>query len=40
MQILYTAIEGRSHGLPVFKSIQLLGRESSLARLQAARSRL
>ena len=40
MHILYTAIEGRSQGLPVFDSIGLLGRESALARLRAARERL
>jgi glutamyl-tRNA synthetase len=40
MHILYTAIEGRSHGLPVFDSIGLLGRESTLTRLRAARDRL
>jgi glutamyl-tRNA synthetase len=40
MHILYTAIEGRSQGLPLFDSIAMLGRESALARLRAARSRL
>ncbi len=40
MHILYTAIEGRSLGLPLFDSISLLGRESTLERLRAARARL
>jgi glutamyl-tRNA synthetase len=40
MHVLYTAIEGRSHGLPVFDSIGLLGRDSALARLRAVRERL
>jgi glutamyl-tRNA synthetase len=35
--VLYTAIEGRSAGLPLFDSIHLLGRESVLRRLRAAR---
>jgi glutamyl-tRNA synthetase len=37
---LYTAIEGRPAGLPLFDSIELLGRERALARLRAARERL
>ncbi len=40
MPILYTAVEGRGQGLPLFDSIRMLGRESSLARLEAARARL
>jgi glutamyl-tRNA synthetase len=40
MHVLYTAIEGRSQGLPVFDSTGLLGRESALARLRAVRERL
>ncbi len=40
MHILYTAIEGRSQGLPLFDSIAMLGRESALRRLRAARARL
>ena len=40
MHILYTAIEGRSQGLPLFDSIAMLGRESALQRLRAARARL
>ncbi len=40
MHVIYTGIEGRSQGLPVYDSIFLLGRESSLHRLRAARSRL
>jgi glutamyl-tRNA synthetase len=40
MHVLYSAIEGRSQGLPLFDSISLLGRESALNRLRAARARL
>ena len=40
MHVIYTSIEGRSAGLPLFPSIALLGRESALARLRAARVRL
>jgi len=40
MPALYTAIEGRHAGLPLFDSVVLLGRERSLARLRAARERL
>jgi glutamyl-tRNA synthetase len=40
MHALYTAIEGRSAGLPLFPSIALLGRASSLRRLRAASARL
>jgi glutamyl-tRNA synthetase len=40
MHVLYTAIEGRSQGLPLFDSISLLRRESALIRLRAARARL
>ncbi|MDP9334342.1 MAG: glutamate--tRNA ligase [Actinomycetota bacterium] len=40
MHVLYTAIEGRSQGLPLFDSISLLRRESALNRLRAARARL
>jgi glutamyl-tRNA synthetase len=40
MHILYTAIEGRSQGLPLFDSIGLLGRPSALARLRAVRDRM
>jgi glutamyl-tRNA synthetase len=40
MPALYSAIEGRHAGLPLFESIELLGRESSLRRLHAARERL
>jgi glutamyl-tRNA synthetase len=39
MHVLYTAIEGRSAGLPLFPSIALLGRESALNRLRALRAR-
>jgi glutamyl-tRNA synthetase len=40
MHVVYTAIEGRSAGLPLFDSIALLGRDSALNRLRAARARL
>jgi len=40
MHILYTAVEGRGQGLPLFDSIGMLGRESALRRLRAARARL
>jgi glutamyl-tRNA synthetase len=40
MPVVYTAIEGRSSGLPLFSAISMLGRESSLQRLRAARARL
>ncbi|MGH9048591.1 MAG: glutamate--tRNA ligase [Acidimicrobiia bacterium] len=37
---LYAAVEGRHVGLPLFDSIELLGRERALGRLRAARKRL
>ena len=37
MPALYAAVEGRHAGLPLFDSIELLGRERALARLRAAR---
>ena len=40
MPLLYAAVEGWERGLPLFDSIHLLGRSSSLARLRAARLRL
>jgi glutamyl-tRNA synthetase len=40
MKVLYAAIEGRTTGLPLFDSMVLLGKESTLARLRAARERL
>jgi glutamyl-tRNA synthetase len=40
MPALYAAVEGRHQGLPLFESIQLLGRDRTLARLRAARQRL
>lgn len=40
MPALYAAVEGRHAGLPLFDSIQLLGREKVLDRLRAARARL
>jgi glutamyl-tRNA synthetase len=39
MQALYIAIEGRESGLPLFDSMYLLGRDATIARLQAARAR-
>jgi glutamyl-tRNA synthetase len=39
MPALYAAIEGRHAGLPLFDSIDLLGRERTIARLRAARAR-
>jgi glutamyl-tRNA synthetase len=35
---LYTAVEGRHAGLPLFDSIEMLGRERTLARLRRARA--
>jgi glutamyl-tRNA synthetase len=40
LPVIYTAIEGRAAGLPVYDSIFLLGRESALRRLRAARAKL
>jgi glutamyl-tRNA synthetase len=40
MHVVYTAVEGRSQGLPLFPSIILLGKDSTLRRLRAARARL
>ncbi len=40
MPALYVAIEGRARGLPLYESIQALGRDRSLARLRRARERL
>jgi glutamyl-tRNA synthetase len=40
MHVLYTAVEGRSAGFPLFDVIHHIGRERSLARLRAARERL
>jgi glutamyl-tRNA synthetase len=40
MPALYAAVEGRAQGLPLFDSIELVGREHSVARLRAARRRL
>ncbi len=40
MHVLYTAIEGRAAGLPLFDSMYLLGRDRTLGRLRAARDRL
>ena len=40
MHVVYSAIEGRSSGLPLFSAIAMLGRASSLRRLKAARARL
>jgi glutamyl-tRNA synthetase len=40
MHVVYTAIEGRAAGLPVYDAIFLLGRESALRRLRATRAKL
>ena len=40
MGLVYTAVQGASSGIPLFESIGLLGRERTLHRLRAARSRL
>ena len=40
MKLLYGAVEGRTAGLPLFDSIELLGRDVAVARLHAARARL
>jgi len=40
MKLLYVAIEGRAAGLPLFDSMHLLGRDTALARLRAARLRI
>jgi glutamyl-tRNA synthetase len=40
MHVIYTGVEGRSAGLPLFDSMYLLGRERTLRRLRAARERL
>ena len=40
MHVFYSAIEGRAAGLPLWDSMVLLGRDSVLARIHAARSRL
>jgi glutamyl-tRNA synthetase len=40
MPALYAAVEGRHQGLPLFESIQLLGRDRALERLGAARRAL
>ncbi|MCZ7527054.1 MAG: glutamate--tRNA ligase [Acidimicrobiia bacterium] len=37
---VYAAVEGRHAGLPLFDSIELLGRERALRRVRAARERL
>jgi glutamyl-tRNA synthetase len=37
---VYTAVEGRRAGLPLFDSIHLLGRERAVTRVRAARDRL
>jgi glutamyl-tRNA synthetase len=39
MKVLYAAITGRTAGLPLFESIEMLGRESALTRLRRARER-
>jgi glutamyl-tRNA synthetase len=40
MHVVYTAIEGCAAGLPVYDGIFMLGRESALRRLRAARAKL
>ncbi|MDQ6852510.1 MAG: glutamate--tRNA ligase [Actinomycetota bacterium] len=40
MHVIYTAVEGRSAGLPLFDSMFLLGRDRTLRRLRGARERL
>ena len=40
MKAVYVAIEGRPTGLPLFEAMFMLGRESSLRRLRAARAKL
>jgi glutamyl-tRNA synthetase len=40
MPALYAAVEGRHQGLPLFESIELLGRDRAVARLRSARERL
>jgi glutamyl-tRNA synthetase len=40
MHVIYTAVEGRAAGLPLFDSMYLLGRERTLQRLRVARERL
>jgi glutamyl-tRNA synthetase len=40
MHVIYTAVEGRSAGLPLFDSMHLLGRDRTVTRLRAARERL
>ncbi|HMG26696.1 MAG TPA: glutamate--tRNA ligase [Acidimicrobiia bacterium] len=39
MHVIYTAVEGRAAGLPLFDSMYLLGRDRTLRRLRAARER-
>jgi len=40
MHVIYTAVEGRAAGLPLFDSMYLLGGDRTLRRLRAARERL
>jgi glutamyl-tRNA synthetase len=40
MKVIYVAVEGRPAGLPLFDSMHLLGRDVTLARLRASRTRL
>jgi glutamyl-tRNA synthetase len=40
MHVIYTAVEGRAAGLPLFDSMYLLGNDRTLRRLRAARERL
>ena len=40
LRAIYTAVEGRHAGLPLFDAIYLLGRDRALGRIRAARARL
>jgi len=40
MHVIYTAVEGRAAGLPLFDSMFLLGRDRTVSRLRAAREGL
>jgi glutamyl-tRNA synthetase len=40
LKAVYAAIEGRHTGLPLFDSIELLGRDRARRRIRAARERL
>jgi glutamyl-tRNA synthetase len=40
MHVIYSAVEGRAAGLPLFDSMYLLGKDRTRRRLRAARERL